>query len=79
MSSVPRGTAERVSRVSARVPARVKADLETRVSELRLRGLAVTTTELVELALDAVIARDADDLDAAIRQRRTAAEGATIR
>lgn len=65
--NVPRGTsrgAGRISRVSARVPVTIKAQLTDLAEALSARGLAVSQTELVEFGIEDLIKTGAVDLDA---------------
>lgn len=64
--NVPRGTsggAGRISRVSARVPVALKAQLADLAEALSDRGLAVSQTELVEFGIEDLVKHGAFDLD----------------
>lgn len=66
-TSVPRGT----PRLSLRVPAALKADVQRAVAELQTRGLRTSETELVQMLVADGLRASSEDLDAQLRTWRT--------
>jgi len=72
-TSVPRGT----SRLSVRVPARLKADVQSAVADLQGRGLGTNETELVNMIVGRGVEAPLDELENQLRAWRSARAGAT--
>jgi hypothetical protein len=68
MSTVPRGT----SRLSVRVPAALKTDVQTALAALQGRGLGTSETELVNMIVAGGVARSVDELEDELRTWRRA-------
>lgn len=71
-TSVPRGT----SRLSVRVPATLKDDVQRTVANLQARGLRTSETELVQMLVADGLRASSEDLDARLRAWRSAPTGA---